>query len=563
MSKVDRPEILPEATLVTSAAEEATILLEQACKLGKTTPELAYMLAMAYKRQNKMREAREALRKIAPPDANVMLQMGLISFHERHFQEAEKEFLRATELNPQSYAAFYNLLLTRLCLGQLEEGEGLLTDLLSLSPSAEEERFLTLVGALLKKGAASPEPPVGSTPPPLPVDFGPEGEANVALANMGENEEDRLLELIHSIGRFEAIYPMLRALAAARPHSTLVQRTHLELVMIQASRHVQKCEWVEAASLIKPLSRMVEVDPNLRQSVSDDLRGAFMSLEGVCAAMLQNYETAIRCFSRGLQLIGNNHWLHQNLAICYEMMKRMDKAELHWNRYFDLLDYNVPVPPDASPEEYLDDLAYAGLTRLADIYYRDEKWDNAVGYLQRAVRLRPRDLDTLERLFHLYVQVRRSEDARRLLRKMRDLSPDDPQLELYELDLREPRSLKDLERMIADIKRILGRYPDDLRVEERALVMVSNCITIVSKECDRLTEKLAHIVDQVKRLPNYQVNWPVVRDEMHYLRQEFQQLKRLSNKCLNLINSDEHRRIIRELNDHIDSKIDICISMGG
>ncbi len=561
MSKVERPETLPEATLVTSAAEEATILLEQATKVGKTTPELAYMLAMGYKRQNKMREAREALRKISPPDGNIVLQMGLISFQQKLYEEAEKEFLRSTELDPQSYAAFYNLFLTRLCLGKLQEGLDLLPDLLSLSPSAEEERFLSLLEALLRKGVDTPTLGNAPSPPPLPGEVRSDAEAE--LANMGENEEDRLLELIHSIGRFEAIYPMLRALAVARPKSTLVQRTHLELVMIQVHRLVQKCEWVEAATLLKPLSRMVELDPNIKQSVSDELRAAFLTLEGVCAAMLQNYDTAIRSFSRGLQLLGNNHWLHQNLAICYEMMKRMDKAELHWNRYFDLLDYRVPVPPNASPEEYLDDLAYAGLARLADIYYRDEKWDNAVGYLQRAVRLRPRDLDTLERLFHLYVQVRRMEDARRLLRKMRDISPDDPQLELYELDLREPRSLKDLERMIADIKRILGRYPDDLRVEERALVMVSNCITIVSKECDRLTEKLAHIVDQVKRLPNYQVNWPVVRDEMHYLRQEFQQLKRLSNKCLNLVSSDEHRRIIRELNDHIDSKIDICISMGG
>ena len=40
------------------------------------------MLAMAYKRQGKTAEARTALRKIAKPDANVLLQMGLLSLQE-------------------------------------------------------------------------------------------------------------------------------------------------------------------------------------------------------------------------------------------------------------------------------------------------------------------------------------------------------------------------------------------------------------------------------------------------------------------------------------------------
>ena len=41
-------------------------------------------------------------------------------------------------------------------------------------------------------------------------------------------------------------------------------------------------------------------------------------------------------------------------------------------------------------------------------------------YLQRAHRLRPQDPDTLERLYHLYVQVKRPEDARRTLRRLAD-----------------------------------------------------------------------------------------------------------------------------------------------
>ena len=71
------------------------------------------------------------------------------------------------------------------------------------------------------------------------------------------------------------------------------------------------------------------------------------------------------------------------------------------------------------------------------------------------------------------------------------------------------------------------------------------------------------IAEQVRRLPNYQIDWPVVHDEMHFLRHEFQKLRRLANKCLALVTSEEHRRVIRDLNAHIDREIDVCISLGG
>src|SRR5262249_32630728 len=125
------------------------------------------------------------------------------------------------------------------------------------------------------------------------------------------------------------------------------------------------------------------------------------------------------------------------------------------------------------------------------------------------------------------------------------------------------RTLEDLDRMLADIKRILARHPGDMRVEDRAVGMVANCVPLIGRKCDQLSQQLGHIAEQVRRLPNYQINWPVVHDEMHFLRHEFQKLRRLSNKCLALVTVEEQRRMIRDLNAHIDSKIEICISMGG
>jgi len=39
-------------------------------------------------------------------------------------------------------------------------------------------------------------------------------------------------------------------------------------------------------------------------------------------------------------------------------------------------------------------------------------------------------------------------------------------------------------------------------------------------------------------------------------------LRRITGKCLPLVTGDEHKRIIRELAEHIDKKMEACRSMG-
>jgi Flp pilus assembly protein TadD len=557
MSSADKKEALPEAVPVTTPWEEAAVWLEQAGKLGKMTPELAYLLALAYKRQGKLGEARTALRKITAPDANVWLQLGLLSFREGHYAQAAEEFARSAQLDSQSYAAVYNLLLARLHAGDLDGCLQCLPQVLALARDAEERRFVELLQQLFhhwQQEEAAVQPP--SSP------AGSNGEARTAqqaLAAMSTAEESRLLELLRGVSRFDAVYPLLQSLAAARPDSARVQQTFLEMVLVQARQQVDRCKWSEAEQLLAPLTRPVELGTLAGQALDPGQRLAFLNLQGVCACMLQDFERALQAFTLASQLEGNQAWICQNLALTHELMGRLDQAELHWNRYFDLLEQGstARTPGDAEM------LAYTGLARLVDLFSRQERWSSALAYMQRAARLRPRDVETLERLFHLYVQVRRPEDARRTLRKLRELQPTEPQFDLYELDLRELRTLEDIDRMLSDIKRIVNKYPGEIRVDERAVNMVVGFLPLVERKCNQLSDKLAHIVEQVRRLPNYQINWPVVHDEMHYLRHEFQKLRRLCSKCLSLVSLDEHRRVIRELNDLIDQKIDICVSMGG
>ncbi len=182
--------------------------------------------------------------------------------------------------------------------------------------------------------------------------------------------------------------------------------------------------------------------------------------------------------------------------------------------------------------------------------------------MQRAVQLRPDDADIQEQLFYLYKQAKRYADAKRTLEQLRRLHPDEPQYDLFELDLVEVKGLGDIEKILNGIDRLRKRHPDEARVEERAMKMVADVIPLMGQLCDQLTENMSKVIDQVRHLPNYQINWAAVREVMRDLLKEFQKLRRITGKCLPLVNNDEHRRIIRDLADHIDKKIDACKSYG-
>src|SRR5258707_1250544 len=115
----DIVDAIPVAQPVLARYESAAQFFEQALQAGARDPQVAELLALAYKRQEKPAEARDALRKIASPDATVFLQMGLLATREQQLPQAEQEFAQASKLDPRSYDACYNLFITRLALGQI------------------------------------------------------------------------------------------------------------------------------------------------------------------------------------------------------------------------------------------------------------------------------------------------------------------------------------------------------------------------------------------------------------------------------------------------------------
>ncbi|MGL4551846.1 MAG: hypothetical protein ACRC33_11725 [Gemmataceae bacterium] len=528
----------PEAT--PSRYESAAGLLEKAAG-GSNDPNVLYMLALAHKRQNKTAEARAALRKIAKPEAAVFLQMGLLSLAEDNLPQAEEELARAWSLDASSYEACYNLLLVRLTLGKVDPCLELMPAALELvgrreGEGGEERRFLTVLRALLLACQKREAP----------------GGVSATLADLSPADEQRMLKIVRSLGQLDTVHMLLKALSDARPRSPAVKEAYIEAVLVKGRMLIDRCLWTEAEILLRPFAR--------DRGYGRDSQVALLTLMGACAAMTQDFGGALKEFNAALKLAPNDARLHQNAALTHELQGDLAQADPHWNRFFDLVDPRAPSPTDIPM--YPDKLVFEALHRLANRYGEKEKWSNAVTYVQRAAQMRPDDPESLERLFQMYNSAKRPGDARRTLETLRRLKPGEPQYELYELDLIEVKGLNDIEKLLTDIDKIRRRFPDEPKVEERAVGMVNSVIPLIGNICDQLTDQLGKVIDQVRNLPNYQINWAAVREVMRDLMKEFQKLRRIIGKCLPLVNSDDQRRTVRDLADHIDKKIESCRSMG-
>jgi tetratricopeptide (TPR) repeat protein len=542
---------------------EATRLLEQAVKAGNQDGQALYLLAMAYKHQGRFADARHLLSKIADPDSNVLLQRGILAFTDKDFSRAADDCAKAWEKDPDSYPAAYNLMLARLCLGELDEAVEMLTRLVAIAPAESEKRFLGLLRSLLRQTNAELLSP----------------EQEYLLGTMSLDEEERLLDMVVGLSQYEVVYALLAKLVSIRTNSDAAFQAYIGAAMVQGKQLMDRFQWEEALSLLMPLRRRFD-DSTVKVDLFYLI--ALSNLLGTCAALMQDFERALNFFKQAHEAFQRDFaastnqpdrqkryvngqgiylgaWLEQNVALVSEWQGRLDQAEHHWNRYFDYLEHYFPrsMPPD-----YLPTLAFEGCSRLADLLSRKERWTGAISFLQRAHRVRPADYETLERLFHLYNQLRRFDEARRVLRRLREVRPNDPQAELFELEVREVRKIDEVETLLNDLRRIMQRFPHEARVEERAGTLVNNVVPVLERIADQYAGQVNKVVDQMRRLPSYQINWPTVRDIMRDLEDKYLFLRRVSQKCLSHVTGEEARRELNRLITHCDRKIDQAHSLG-
>lgn len=512
--------------------ETAAQWLNQALTVGCKDPSAAYLLALAYRRQGKPADARTALRKIAEPDAAVWVQMGLLSLQEKQLEQAEQEFAKAWELDPNLYAAGANLLLTRLSLGQTDWAARSVQQVADMAVDAEDRRLFKLLQSLLwtvQSGNGDRRP-------------------HASLAELNLEDEALLLDFLRRLGHLDTVCLLARTLEAARPDSPRAREAHFEAVLLKGKKLLDRCEWDSAERLLSVLARQREVAPATL--------AALFNMLGCCSCLNQDLNEGERYLSAAGRLAPNDAAIQQNWALVLEWQKDLPRAEQHWNRFFDLLERRKQAAPARA--DYFTRLAFESLQRLANSYSEKEKWGNAVAHIERAQRIKPDDTEVLERLFHLYGQMRRTADARRALQQLRYLKPGEAQYELYELDLIELREIDDIDRWIGDIGRIVQRHPGEARVEERAVTMVGNVVPLLTRMSDQLTDQVNKVIRQVRSLQNYQINWQAVHDVMRDLKREFHKVRKIVGKCLGVVTNPELRRVLRDLSAHVDRKIEFC-----
>lgn len=512
------------------ALEAAAHLFEQALNAGSKQPETAYLLAIARKRQGKWRDARNAFRKISQPDANVHLQLGILSLREGQLAQAEQEFSAAFDQEPQAYALGWNLLMTRLSLGQTDACVPLLARLGELAANVHDQRLFKQLQQLMPGAAA-------------------DSQAASILAEMNGAEEERLLELLRSLGNPDLASALLQNWTAAR---TGAQEARFAALLVKGKRLLERCDWHGAEQFLTPLKE-TEASPEMQRLLLNFL--------GCCCCLSQDFERGLWHFQAALRLNKNDPCVQQNLALVHEWLGKHAEAQPWWNSYFENLPRRTSAP--SLPADYRDRLAFEGFSRLATLYADKEQWPAALEFAQRAHNLRPNDADTLEKLFHLYTQSGRTDEARRVLRKLRQARPGDAEVELFELDLVKVRNLDSIDGMIANIEEVLKRNPNDARVEVRVNVMAVNILPAFERIFSQLADQLARVANQVRYLPKYQIDWSAVREVSRDLRQEFQKLRRLGNRCAALIKDDEPRRRLADLGTRSERKMDQCRSLVG
>jgi tetratricopeptide (TPR) repeat protein len=515
---------------------DAVRTFEEAVQAGCRDTPVLYLLAMAHKWQGKLREARKSLALVSQPDADVWFQRGVLSLQERQWAQAEQELSQAVRLEPSWYEAGYNLLRTQLTLGRTDSLAGLASQLSERAPRSEDRGLFQALHVLLRgypgtNGARQADP---------------------LLARLTAEEEQRLVRLLGSAGHLETTCKLLHALAAARPRSPAVRQASLEAPLVRAKSLLDRTDWGVAEELL--------LDLDVDRLADAPTQAAFYNLLGVCACLKQNFREGAQYFQHALKRGGPDPRVRQNLALMQEWLGSLVDAEPHWESYFSLFDPRLPSAP--GQPDYLPRLRYEGRLRLAGRNAEKQRWDATLAHGRQALELRPNDPATLERVLHWFHQAGRPDEARRLLRQLRALQPGEPLYDVIELELQPFRNLDDLEKALSGLQNLAAR-PGPPRVEERAAALAAALVAVLIRMADQQADQLGRVLKQLRPVPDDHVNWPAVHTAMRSLKRDLQRARKLSGQFLPLVRSLEQQRLLRELAERLERKIDQCRKMGG
>jgi hypothetical protein len=225
---------------------------------------------------------------------------------------------------------------------------------------------------------------------------------------------------------------LLQAFAAARPHAASVAEATLEVTLLRAAKLLQRCDGTGGQTLLTPLAK--------RRGVPLKIRLPALNVLGCCRYLTKDHTGAAKAFAAAIELDAQDPLLHQNMALLCELRAEIRKrpeedmrlAQLAWNHYLDLLNDRLPAPPGQAL--YWEDVKFECLCRLARRSAEAAQPTTAADYLEQAHALRPNDLDIAEKLFHVYNELQRFDEAKEMLLCLNALREQTLEAEIIDLD---------------------------------------------------------------------------------------------------------------------------------
>ncbi|MCS6850524.1 MAG: tetratricopeptide repeat protein [Gemmataceae bacterium] len=529
----------PVAGDESESARLAVTFLEEAAETDGSDPLLPTLLAEALARSGDRRKARQVLRRVTSPRVENWLQLGVWSLRDQQLRQAEQEFAQAVASDAANYAAHHNLALTRLSLGRWAEAVEPVARAAALAPDeASQRRWRRLEALLTGRDGPGHDSGVALEPPP----------GWRLLRSMPPEEEREVLDQLRQVGQVGTLARLVPALAAARPESAIAREAAYEAVLLHAKHLFDSGEWLAAEQRLMPLVQ--------QEAPSKELWTAAANLLGAASCLAWNFAGGAHAFAAALQHAADDPALHQNLALALEGLGQWDRAERHWHQFVDLLTAGAPFA--AARDGDVSGLTAAVYRRLATRLSNHRRWVQAAACLERACQLLPTQAELWETLFGLYHRLGRLPEARRVLRRLQQLRPNDALLRLYALDLVEIADLGTAARYLADVTRVVQEHPNDARLGERAAVMAAGLASFFREWDGRWAAQLGRLARQVQDVEGYQVNWGAVAEVARGLRQQFLQLKDMVERALALTGHRETGHALNTLLRDLDRRIEQC-----
>jgi len=216
--------------------------------------------------------------------------------------------------------------------------------------------------------------------------------------------------------------------------------------------------------------------------------------------------------------------------------------------------------------QYYDTLACEGRLHVAELFSVEKKWNQAAKHFEKAHQVRPDNGDIMVKLFYSYRNGKNSNKARQTYKKLTKKYPKNLGYQILEVDLllSEASSLRDFERAFKKLVQLKRQHPKDPEILSKGEALVIEFVPSIAEVSDKLSASLREVVTTIQRIkqdPNMTIDSYKLKQIYNDLKNDYQTLKNMVDQCFEFVDSKDGKKMLRDLREHINSKISLINSL--